>query len=285
MAIPRVAPPRVFPGATRAAKPPAGGPVDAHRQTSFVLGAEADLVVEGLVAEGSVAEASTGAKLRTQQLASALGLWSRAWLSRLQALHAVEWGNYVGAVTLIRSAADYQAAQIYLLRQGSAEWLMWLEQGGIALAPEDHATEYRLHAFRAAEVLAAHPILGPLYRTVMDLSMPHFGATLLLAGSESTPERVAITFGDRDFHLGLAELCLGWLLQLHVAQAGALIEFADVFGVQDRVTLENLARRCEEVAARRDRCAVEAVERDGMKRYLVHNWRRRPGSAATRLLL
>lgn len=285
MATPRVAPPRVFPGATRAAKPPSDGPVDAHRQTSFVLGAEADLVVEGLVTEGSVAEASTGAKLRTQQLVSALGPWSRAWLSRLQALHAVEWGNYVGAVTLIRSAADYQAAQIYLLRQGSAEWLMWLEQGGIALAPEDHATEYRLHAFRAAEVLAAHPILGPLYRTAMDLSMPHFGATLLLAGSESNPERVAITFGDRDFHLGLAELCIGWLLQLHVAQVGALIEFADVFGVQDGVTIENLARRCEEVAARRDRCTVEAVERDGMKRYLVHNWRRRPGSAATRLLL
>lgn len=285
MAIPRVAPPRVFAAVARAPRPPSEGPADAHRQTSFILGAEADLVVEGLAFEGSVAGAATGAKLRTQQLASALGLWSRAWQCRLQALHAVEWGNYSAAVTLIRSAADYQAAQVYLLRQGAAEWLMWLEQGGIALAPEEHATEYRLHAFRAAEVLAAHPILGPLYRMTMDLSMPHFGATLMLAGSESSPERVAITFGDRDFHLGLAELCLGWLLQLNVAQAGDLAEFGEVFGVADPSPLQAMANRSASAAARADRCTMEAVERDGIKRYLVHNWRRRSGSAATRLLL
>lgn len=285
MASPRVAPPRVFPRAARAAKPPTGGPVDAHRQTSFVLGAEADLVVDGLDAEGAVAEASTGAKLRTQQMVSALGLWSRAWLCRLEALHALEWGNYAAAVTLIRSAADYQAAEIYLLRQGSAEWLTWLEHGGISMVPEDHATEFRLHAFRAAEVLAAHPILGPLYRAAMDLSMPHFGATLVLAGNESTPDRVAMTFGDRDFHLGLAELCLGWLLQLAVAQAEALIEFETVFAIPDRPALEGLVQRARGAASRPDRCTIEAVERDGMKRYLVSNWRREPGQAQKKLLL
>ncbi|MBE7519310.1 MAG: hypothetical protein HS107_08690 [Thermoflexaceae bacterium] len=285
MAIPRVAPPRVFPVAGHAPKPPTGGPADAHRQTSFVLGADAELVVEGLTLEGAVAQAATGARLRTQQLASALGLWSRAWLCRLEALHALEGGNYAAAVTLIRSATDFQAAQIYLLRQGAAEWLMWLEQGGIALAPEEHATEYRLHAFRAAEVLAAHPILGPLYRMVMDLSMPHFGATLMLAGSESTPGRVAITFGDRDFHLGLAELCLGWLLQLHVAQAHTLVEHAEVFGVTTPAALEDMARQSAAAAARDGRCTMEAVEREGIKRYLVHNWRRRPGSASSKLLL
>jgi len=277
----------VFPEATRAAKPPAGaaGAVDAHRQTSFVLGGEADLVVRGLVLEGSVAGASSGAKHRTPQMVSALGLWSRAWLSRLEALHAVEWGNYAAAVTLVRAAADYQAAQLYLLRHAAAEWTEWLDQGGIALAPGDHATEYRLHAFRAAEILAAHEILGPLYRATMDLSMPHFGATLLLAGNDSTPERVLMTFGDRDFHLGLAELCFGWLLELAVAQAEALIECDAVFSIEDRAELEAHAGDARAAVSRRERCSVEAVDRDGMKRYLVHNWRRTPGAAAKKLLL
>jgi len=277
----------VFPGATRAAKPPqgAGGAVDAYRQTSFVLGAEADLVVDGLRLEGAVAAASSGAKHRTQQMVSALGLWSRAWLSRLEALHAVEWGNYAAAVTLVRAAADYQAAQLYMLRHDAAEWMEWLDQGGIALSPGDHATEYRLHAFRAAEVLAAHEILGPLYRASMDLSMPHFGATLLLAGNDSSPERVLMTFGDRDFHLGLAELCFGWLMELAVAQADALVEFESVFSVGDGAAIEAYVGRARAAFSRRDRCVLEAVERGGMKRYLVHNWRRTPGSAARRLLI
>ncbi len=287
MARPRVAPPRVFPEATRAARPPAGaaGAVDAHRQTAFVLGEEADLIVRDLEAEGAIALASTGAKHRTQTMASALGLWSRAWLGRLEALHAVEWGNYAAAVTLVRAAADYQAAQLYLLRQDGAEWAEWLDQGGIVLAPEDHATEFRLHAFRAAEILAAHKILGPLYRATMDLSMPHFGATLLLAGNDSSPDRVLMTFGDRDFHLGLAELCLGWLLELAVAQADALIEFDTVFSVGEGAALQACATSARAVVSRRERCSLEAVDREGMKRYVVHNWRRSRGTAPKKLLL
>ena len=76
------------------------------------------------------------------------------------------------------------------------------------LAPEQHATEIQLHAFRSAETMASHPVLGPVYRIVTDLSLPHFGATLLVAGSESDPSRIAATFADRDFHMGWAELSL-----------------------------------------------------------------------------
>ena len=36
---------------------------------------------------------------------------------------------------------------------------------------------------------------------------------MLLAGSDSAPDHVAMTFGDRDFHVGLAELH-SWLLRL-----------------------------------------------------------------------
>jgi hypothetical protein len=283
----RVSPPRIFPQATGAAKPPMGaaGSADAYRQTAFVLGGDVDLALEGLNLEGGIADASSGAKHRTQEMASALGLWSRAWLCRLEALHALQWGNYAAALPLIRSAADLQAAELWLLRTAAAEWGEWLSQGGISPAPEEHATEYRLHAFRSAEILAAHEILGPLYRAATDLSLSHFGTTLLLAGNDSTPERVLMTFGDRDFHLGLAELALGWLHLLSVAQVEACIEFERVFSVADGGGLTDFAARARRSAERADRCRVESIEKDGERRYLVVNWRRAPGAAAKRVLL
>ncbi|MFN0145437.1 MAG: hypothetical protein ACKVT1_02920 [Dehalococcoidia bacterium] len=287
MSTPRVSPPRIFPEAAPAGKPPAGsaGSADAYRQTGFVLGAEVEMAVEGLNIEGAIAQGSSGAKQRTQQMASALGLWSRAWLCRLEALHAVQWGNYTAAIPLIRSAADCQAAGLWLLQTDAAEWVEWLAQGGMALAAEEHAMEYQLHAFRSAEVLAGHEILGPVYRTATDLSLPHFGTTLLLAGSDSTPERVLMTFADRDFHLGLAELVLGWLHQLAAAQVEACLAYEGVFGIPDPAGAQAFATRSRAAAATPSRCRVEVVEREGMTRYLVQNWRRAPGAAPKRVLL
>lgn len=283
----RVSPPRVYPEVTPAAKPPAGagGSVDAYRQTGFVLDAEVDLALRGLQIEAAIAGASSDAKHRTQVMVAALGLWSRSWLSRQQALHAVQWGNYAAAIPLIRAAADYQASGLYVLRDGGAEWQEFLDEGGIALAPEEHATQYRLHAFRAAEVLAAHEILGPVYRVAMDLSMPHFGATLLLAGNASDPDRVAMTFGDRDFHLGLAEICLGWTMLLSAAAIDAALEFESVFNVPDSGAARDAADAARVSAARDDRCRVDTIEPGNERRYLVLNWRRRPGDARDKILL
>ena len=284
----RVSPPRIFPHATRAAKPPIGadGSADAYRQVSFLLADDVELVLEGLNLEGAVAEASSGAKYRTQTMASALGLWSRSWLTRLQALHAVEWGNYIGALPLIRSAADYQAAALYLLRTGAAEWEAWLASDGIALAADEHATQYVLHAFRAAEVLAVHETLGPIYRAATDLSLSHFGATLMLTASDSTVDRVLMTFGDRDFHLGLAEMLLGWLLLLGAAQVESLMEFEGVFALPDSAALTAFCGRARARAGESSRCSIETLnDPAGDARYLVRNWRRAPGAAAKRLLL
>ena len=281
----RVAPPRVFPVATGAARPPmdAGGSADAYRQTTFVLGTDVELVLRGLNAEGEAAAASSGAKFRGQATAAAMGLWSRSWLARLEALHAVQWGNYVAAISLVRSAADYIAAELYLLRSAAAEWDEWLADGGVARADDVHATEYRLHAFRAAEVLAAHEILGLIYRQATDLSLPHFGATLVAVGSDSDTERVAMTFGDRDFHVGLAELCLEWLVQLGIAQADAVREHGTVFGAAD--ALAAFAADARDRPEQATRCAIEMLERDGAPRMLIRNWRRVQGAAAKRLLL
>ena len=281
----RVSPPRVFPVATGAVKPPldAAGSADAYRQTAFVLGAELDAVLSGLSAEGAAAEASSGAKFRNQRLASALGPWSRAWLMRLQTLHALQWGNYAAATPLVRAAADHQAAMIALLTTDTAAWGDWLDAGGIAISTEHHATEFRMHAFRSGETLAAHPILGAVYRAATDLSLPHFGATLLAAGAESAPDHIAMTFGDRDFHVGLAELHLGWLLELGIAQAEAIAQFADTFAGAPALTAwADGARR---LVTTPTRCRIEQIESGGERRYLVHNWRREPRGAPKRLLL
>ncbi|MGE0598010.1 MAG: hypothetical protein AB7J35_12710 [Dehalococcoidia bacterium] len=282
----RVSPPKIFPIATLAPKPPndAAGSVDAYRQSSFVLGSEFDLVLDGLNLEGKVAEASSGAKFRSQRTASAMGLWSRGWLARLQALQGLQWGNYSASSPLIRAAADHEAAMLYLLRTGAEEWQEWLDAGGIAISAEHHATEFQLHAFRAAEVLAAHDILGPLYRVATDLSLSHFGSTLLLAGAESAPDHVSITFGDRDFHMGLAELHLGWLLELGIAQFEALDAGSEAFAPLEP-GIGSWLSEARKVVENSSRCRVEQIESDGMRRYLVHNWRREPRSAPKRILL
>lgn len=283
----RVSPPRVFPVATGATKPPndAAGSVDAFRQTGFVLGEEVGAVLEGLGIEGSIAEASSAPKFRTQNLAASLGLWSRSWLSRLQALHALQWGNYAASITLIRAAADHQAAMLALLKTDGLEWKEWLEAGAIAIDAEHHATQFRQHAFRSGEILATHELLGRVYRVSTDLSLSHFGSTLLFAGSGSAPDHVEMSFGDRDFHFGLAELLLGWLLELGSAQGGIVTEFDTVFASDANSALTAWTKRAKLTSDNPERCRIESVEVADESRYLVHNWRREPRSAPKRLLL
>lgn len=283
----RVSPPNIFPIATRAGKPPmaAAGSADSYRQAGFVLGDDLDHIIAGLNLEGDCAQASSGAKYRKQVVAASLGLWSRGWLSRLQALHAAEWGNAVAAMPLIRAAADYQAAMLLTLRTGAAEWDEWLAGDPIGLDGEEHATEFVPHAFRAAEALASEPTLGAIYRAATALSLPHFESTLLLAAADSTAERILMTFGDRDFHLGLAEIVFGWLLELGVAQFDALKAADGTLAVSDVAAVDAWQHRARELCDRADRCRIETVGRDGVPRMLVTNWRRKPGAARKRILL
>jgi hypothetical protein len=257
---------------------------DAHRQTTFVLGAEVELLGLGLEAEGIAAAASAGAAYRKQPTAAALATWSRAWLSRVEALEAVRRGNYAAALPLLRAAADYTAAEIALLETDAAEWQEWLDGGGIALAPEVHATQFELHPFRSAETLAGHPELGRVYREATQLAMPHFGATILAAGNESTPQRVLVTFGDRDFHLGLAEIALGWLWAIGIEQVQAIAAHPRHLAPAGEPA-ETWLKGAAGHLARPDRCGIEHVEQDGVTRMLIHGWRKRPGDAPRRILL
>jgi hypothetical protein len=186
---------------------------------------------------------------------------------------------------LLRAAADYEAAGAALVAVSRDEWQEFVDEGGIALAPGEHATEFRMHPFRSAESLAAIPALGDAYRAASDLALPHFGTTLLLAASESTPERIAVTFGDRDFHLGLAEIVVGLLLTLGVTRVETLLAHPDVFAPRADAVLETFVRGATRALERPDRCRVTVVEHDGARRHLIVNWRRAPGAAPKRILL
>jgi hypothetical protein len=172
-----------------------------------------------------------------------------------------------------------------LLRTGADEWIEWLAEEPVRLAPAEHALEYAQHAFRSAEIMAAHPVIGHVYRAATELSLPHFASTLLLAGSESDPTRTSVTFGDRDFHLGLAELCLGMAESLGAAQLRAVIEFAETFGVTDVSVAQAHAASLEAIASRKDRCSISMQDIDGQPRFVITNWRRNPGGATQRILL
>lgn len=271
----------------RAPRPPAGSPEeDAHRQIGFVLGSELDTLLAGLRLEARIAEHLAGAKFRRFEIAGFLLFSSRGWLSRVEAMRAAEAGNYVASFPLLRASADYAAAAASMLGSGEEEWTAWATGGGIARAPAQHATEFTLHPFRSAEELARNPELGNLYRAATVLSLPHFGAGLLLAAGASDEERLAVTFGDRDFHLGLAELGLGLLAglgreQLLLARREAA-----------RLALGSLEAEAEKTAAelagipsRGDRCRLEFTEIEGRERAFVQGFRRTPGAAAQRFIL
>ncbi len=282
----RVSPPRVFPEAERSSRPPAGaaGSPDAHRQTSFVLGETVELVIEGLRLESAIANEAAGSRYRNVTVASLLATGSRAWLSRLQALHAVEWGAYAPAVPLIASAAEQEVACVALLRDDPA-WRDWLDAGGLGDLHDEHATEYALATPPAQDADAIPDLLVGVRDCVGALAAPSPGASVLLAGGESGAGRLAVTFGDRDFHVALAELTTGWLLALGIAKAELLAEAGDVLPIADADALIRWARSARRELEAPRRCRMERREVGGAERYVVENWRRAPSGAVRRIVL
>jgi len=281
----RVSPPRVHPEAERSSRPPAGsaGSVDAHRQTTFVLGETVDLVLEGLRLESAVASEAAGSRYRNVTVAALLATGSRSWSARLEALHAIESGAYAAAVPLVASAADHEAACVALLADGAAAWRELLDADGVTDMPEAHATQLALG--EPPEGGALPELLAGVRDVARALAQPSPGATLLLAGGESGPGRLAVTFADRDFHMALAELTSGWLLALGVAKVELLLEAGDVLPISDQEGLTRWARAARRQLDEPRSCRIERREVGGVERLVVENWRRAPAGATRRIVL
>jgi hypothetical protein len=91
-------------------------------------------------------------------------------------------------------------------------------------------------------------------------------------------------FGDVAFHLGLAELLLGWLLEIGVAVLEALLGAAGAFATPDAAALTRFAGSVRATLAR-ERCRVELLGAADPPRLLLHGWRRRTGDTGKRVRL
>jgi hypothetical protein len=263
--------------------------LDAHRQTRFLLGNDLDLFADladlqlALLRDANPAQSS---RYRTPELAAITALWSRSYLYLTDALLLTTRGSYATAVPLVRAAAEVIAAQEGLRAGEMPLFQQWL---AATLKPDVKfkALEFELGRYFAGEVLAGDDALRSVYRPAAEISRPAFGASLLQIGPESNDNRLAITFVDASFHLGWAELTLGWLLALADKQIEVVLRANEIFPASEerRPAFDALHRRVSDSLARGDRCRIEEVPDGNDLRYLVHNFRRASGAAPKRVLM
>jgi hypothetical protein len=257
---------------------------DAYRQTRFVLGADLDLLQDLMNLQlGLVKDAY---QTRTHAAAAVLGLWSRSYTYIADAALLVTRGSYMSVLPLVRTACECIAATDGLR---AAEMDMHHEWLANTLKPDERFKAFELHLGRyfAQSVVIDDPLLSSVYRPASDLARPAFGATLLQTGPESNNVRVAITFADASFHLGWAEVTMGWVLALAARQLQVIVDAHDIFPVSEerRQRYEALRKQVDAALSRADRCRIEEVEDRGDRRYLVHNFRRAASGASKRILL
>jgi hypothetical protein len=181
---------------------------------------------------------------------------------------------------------EYIAAQHQLHAGEIDQFLEWLAG---SLTPNDahKAVEFGMGRYFAGETLAADARLRSVYRPASELGRPNFGATLLEVGPESNNTRLALMFADTMFHVGWAELVLGWLLALCERQLAVAVHANDIFPIHDDThrAYAEFARQVDQSFSRSDRCRIEEIDIDNYKRYLVHNFRRQPSGAPKKILL
>jgi hypothetical protein len=253
--------------------------LDAHKQTQFLLSDELSLFKRAMNLQLLIVAANK--KARTPAAAGLFLFWSRTFSHLADACALVCRGSYTSCQPLLRAALDCLAAQRALIRDGFGEYEEWSASAASQMK-EHQALAFNLGRYRAGSVLAENPELGPLYRLLTDLSMPHFGSTVLMVGPESGQERLALTFADSAFHLGLAQLTAGWVVLLAGAQLQTVIQsgvFELAEGFADEA--EQVGRGSERLLGDRRRCRVEEV--DG--RFLFHNFRRAASGQPRRLML
>ena len=273
----------VLPGRPEAA---ASVGIDAYRQTHFLLGGDLELFAAGLNLQLGLVKDAYPSKYRSHSLAAIVALWSRAFNYLGDALLLLTRGSYASTLPLVRAAAEVIAAEEGLRSGEISQHHEWL--AGTLRPNEDFkAFEFELGRYFAGEVLANDAALRSVYRPASDLGRPNFGASLLQVAPESNNTRLAIAFADASFHLGWAEIGLGWLLALAARQLQVVVDAEAIFPVsaERRRSCDDLQRQVEVALARPDRAAIQEVEAGDDRRYLVVNFRRTAGAAPKKILL
>lgn len=259
---------------------------DAYRQTSFVLGRDLRLFAEGMNLQLRVLNDSSHSRYRTHAYAAIVGAWSRAYAALADAAEAVARGSYAGVPNLVRSSCELIAAEYQLHAEEMGEFIGWM-LGHLKSDDAQKAFDVGMGHYFAGSTLAADDGLRAVYRAASDLGRPNFGATLMFVGPESNNQRLAFAFDDRAFHAGWAEIELGWLLRTCERQLAVAVHMPDVLNItpEAHVAYERFAAQVNELLANPARCAVQEIEAEGYKRWLVVNWRRQPSGAPKKVLL
>ncbi|HLF70548.1 MAG TPA: hypothetical protein VI759_00135 [Dehalococcoidia bacterium] len=270
------------------ARPAGVGPtvLDAFRQTQFVLGGDLDLFAEAMNLQLRLVRESRPPQYRTHALAALAAFWSRAYTQLSDAMLLVMRASYASTLPLVRSSCELIAAQIGLLGGEMEEHEAWLTE---ALKPDERfkAVEVGLGRYYAGGAIARDDVLGGVFRPATEFTRPNFGPSLLETGPESNQRLITIAFDDGAFHLGWAEIVLGWLLALSARQLRVAVESPErfVIAADARAQYEALQKRVDAALSRDDRCRVEEVRDANDRRYLIHNFRRGSGTAPKRFLL
>ena len=268
-------------------KPSASGPaLEAFRQSGFVLGSDLALFEEGMNLQLKIVRDASSSRFRKHPYAALMGLWSRTFSALADGCALATRGSYGSCAPLVRSACEFIAAQHQL---HAAEMELFIEWLATNFTPnvEHKAFEFGLGRYFAGGTLADDVKLRRVYRPASELGRPSFGATTLLIGPESNNRRLALTFADSSFHVGWAELTLGWLLALCERQLAVAVHAKGTFAIHDdtHAAYRAFAERVEQALSRADRCSIEEIEEGQYKRYLAHNVRRAAGSAPKKILL
>ncbi len=259
---------------------------DAFRQTTFVLREDLRLFGDGMNLQLRIVRDAAHSSFRKHPYAAMMGLWSRTFSALSDACQLAMRASYESCAPLTRSACEYVAAEHQLHAGEMDQFLEWL--AGSLTPNETHkATGIGMGRYFAGETLAADARLRSVYRPASELGRPNFGATLLAVGPESNNVRLALTFADTTFHVGWAELTLGWLLALCERQLAVVVHASDVFPIHEDThrAYADFAQRVDEALSRSERCRIEEIEVEGYKRYLVYNFRRQPSGAPKKVLL
>lgn len=259
---------------------------DAHRQTQFVLGKDLRLFAEGMELQLRILHDSSHSRYRTHVYAAVVGAWSRAYSALADACLLVTRGSYASVPNLVRSVCELIAAEYQVKEQELGEFIGWM-LGHLKPEDEHKAFDVGLGHYFAGTTLAADELLRGVYRAASDLGRPNFGATLLQVGPESNNLRLAYTFADATFHVGWAEIELGWLVRLCERQVAVAVHLDDVLNItpETHAAYADYRRRVQESLDDAGRARLEEVEADGFKRWLVHNFRRQPSAAPKKYLL
>jgi hypothetical protein len=254
--------------------------LDAHRQTAFLLADDVTLFERAMNLQLSIVAANQ--KKRDPHTQLLFAYWSRVFSLLADACAAVFMGSYVSAPPLVRAACDCVAAQRSLISDGFTEAEQW-HPTAVAQAKEQNALALDIGRFRAGSVMAEDEVLGRLYRVASDLSMPHFGSTLLQVAPDTTLQRASVSFAEGVFHLAWAELTMGWLLALVNAQLETAAG-CDLFAISKTIRgdIEHANTEIQAILSSRRRCYVEELPGGG---YLVHNYRRTATGQPKRVIL